>query len=177
MDYRETIEHAGLPIGVTDHWLFHVEELKQHFSSLREAKEAIDGHFRAQAAEKRAEINKTLRLPVLLPKGGDATITGVNARTGSLNGVNDSSYVYPPLPWLRQALKAKAELQARIEQIDNQTRGCALYLGRIGGYGRITPERYDGVVENVRKEYAETLAKAEKVPVPAEWAEPVKENA
>lgn len=175
MHYHAIIPHKDFTIGVTDSWTFYVEQLGQHFQSLGSAKEGIDAHLRTLEAEERAKANKALNISVLVDGSGEqATVTGINARTGALNGVKDESRVYPVVPWIRKALKAKAEAHARIHAINDQLRGLSLYHS---AYGRLTAENYLARVERFKQEFATLEAKVAKAPVPEEWAEPVKESA
>jgi hypothetical protein len=117
-------EYRGHTIEVNEHMLFVItagpllernEETTGRYSNdtYQGITEYIDRGLTAAEREKRIKI----ALPVLDEAGTKKTITGLNARTGYLTGVGDTSYVYPDIDWIKDALAEIAKINQRSKVI------------------------------------------------------------
>jgi len=159
------IDHQGHKIRLTDDFRFIVSagpmfkdasEYQRTFDSLVRAKDEIDK--RTKAAMKQKKTGETLKLPVLDSKGVDASVHGIHSGTGRLLGIGDATSCYPAVPWVKEALDRRAKLVKERDEINERLRLVRIDSRR--GYGRIDPDKYDGMIENLKKEHAASLAKA-----------------
>lgn len=155
--------HNGHNIELTDTYYFIVSgpdfdndayEYQRTFPSLIEAKEKIDARVKTAAKQKRMAIS----LPVLDESGDKVTIRGIHTGTSDLLGLPEGSDAYPDVPWLQDALKRRARYRAASEALNKTIQIHRIRRGR--GYGRISADRYDDLIEALKKDHAEALKKA-----------------
>jgi hypothetical protein len=140
---------------------------KETAASLHGAKQQIDEGIKKLAAEKRAASK--VAIPVLTEAGTQVTCTGINARTGKMNGVGEADSVYPMVPWIAAGLAEMLALGRRLTAIKRQLEPYRAHASR--GYGSIRVDTYAGAVEALEAELAEKRAKAiAATPKPAEAA-------
>lgn len=128
------------------------------FASMAEAEAKIVSWRKAEAAEKRVKMKP---IPALAPDGGKVNVTGVNTRTGKMNGANEHTYIWPDVPWIEEALKRKTALEAEAREIFRK-----LLPARIEtrtGYGSLDAEHYAERIGYVKRAFAEAEAAAKKL--------------
>lgn len=131
------------------------------FESVRLATEAIDNLIKE--GERAQRVAAKLKLTVITHEGVAASITGVHPRNRTLNGIGDTSKVYPDVPWIAALLKDKATFTQLITEIDAKIHPFSI-AGHVGfSYHNLhTDAGYMAAVNDISKEYARLRAKAEK---------------
>lgn len=141
-------------VTLTDRWTFRVtgplfsEPLD--LRSLGDAEEAIRGAERGAALQKKAEA--LVSVSVLDEQGRPCVVRGVHSGHGSLTGApKDANFVYPQVPFVREALQKAAGLRGELNQLGELVRPFAVRTKRA--YGRIRPEEYEKVVADFQREF------------------------
>jgi len=123
---------------------------KVYFPSWAEATAEID---RIQGLQTKRQRAKTA-IEVLTDTGVVATVTGVHATRGTLNGLPDRySAIYPVTDRVRTLLIERNAIQTRLREAEHQLRRYALDRSRKSYNTRsITPQYVDDVLEALRKD-------------------------
>jgi hypothetical protein len=158
-------EYRGHTIEVSQHMTFVItagpllerdEESTGRYSNAtyQGITEYIDRGLAAVEREKRVKIS----LPIITDKGERKNITGLNARTGYLTGVGDTTHVYPDVPWIRDVLTEMREIDERKRALQDS---IGTYRMRIS-YAAYSTEEYDVRIKGLQETHAKLTKLAEK---------------
>jgi hypothetical protein len=134
------------------------EDKGLEFSSIDDARNAIDKRELALAQQRKAEAN--VALAALDDSGERVTIKGIHAAQGMLLGVGKSDAVYPDVTWVRDWLIRRASITAELARIDDTLRPYRLRSRRA--YGRIKPEEYEQAIKTITAELSVATERAKK---------------
>src|SRR5262245_6303683 len=131
------------------------------FDSFEKAKEKID---RLHDMQRKQEM-ETLELPVIDHKGRRGKIRSIHMGQGKLlltKELKDTEGdLYPDVPWVHAELAEREVLQNKIRELNSRLTPLAISKSR--GYGRVRPERYDKLFDELKAEHAHKLAYALKL--------------
>lgn len=126
------------------------------FASLAAAEADIGARVEQAAVEDLKDMK--LNLVVYREDGTAATITKINRVKGTLTGM-DCTYVYPAVPWIRDALPRILQLQQELHTLHSRLADVRISVDR-SYYGRMDASRAQREYASVEKEHAEKTAKA-----------------
>lgn len=166
-------EHNGHVVTLTDDHRFEIagpafeDEGRGYkatlFDTAREARERIDA--RVKARERQETTRTKVAIEAVDDAGTPCTIRGINANTSALLGVPADGRgirrIFPPVPWLVEAIKHWRDLQrqtSKAEETINRYR-----LDGSVGYGRIAAHEYDRKLAN----FLESFEKAQRAAIDA----------
>ena len=145
-------------IALTDDYEFRVsgplveDGNRRSYDSMWSAKESVDKLIADKARQERVK----LAIPMLDDDGNDVTITGLHGGHGKMLGIgNKTSYVYPPVPWVREALREHKRLSEQASQLYRRTRSLAI---QTQPYGRT----FEDKVVRMQADIAEAIEKAQR---------------
>ena len=144
------------------------------YSSLSDAKEAIDKHVSAKARIKARALD--LKHVAIDKDGQRMVIIAINRNDGSVKVSNYehrdwrgravtsfSGPVYPDRPWVRELLAKKAELTASLREIDKQLDPVEAVIGR-STYGRkVDIDEYEGRMTRMQTDLEHAVATADEI--------------
>lgn len=134
------------------------------FDSAENAREEI-----TKRSEETAKVNMRridLNLPVVREDGSLSIITSINRQNSRLTGFDGCKYVYPDVPWLRDAVRRVAELDALRKAIEPYH----ISVAQSWNEGRLTALSAENIAKDLPKEYAYKIQAAEDAAKPQEVA-------
>lgn len=132
------------------------------FDSYKAARVEIDKRVSDTTRLKARNIK--LNLILLDEKGETVNVTRINRRTGEIDC--DTRYLYPNVPWVREALRRWELGRAEARQIEDSVR--SLRIERSRSYSHIDTDHYERYIEDLHKSVAEKTKLATEREIPKE---------
>lgn len=156
-----TIEQTYLEhtIRLSDEWRFEIEgplvteRTTSWFESASEARTKIEELTKGNERQTREKMN----LPVLLPDGTEAVISGIHGAHYYGLGVKNESLVYPREPWVLAALRQEKALRNQLGQVRER-------LGRVAiSTKQYASRTFDGSKKAIETAWTEASERATKM--------------